>query len=103
MGLEQVVVKLETQRTKDATDSPVIVKSDQTSKTLDNVVATNLSEGLRFPTGLRWNRLPTCKINTQLRINDFKGVFTQNIDQRRPIFSPPYPGLNNGMEQNPTT
>ena len=51
MGLEQVVVT-GTRTDKRRTDSPVIVNLIN-SKTLDNVVATNLSEGLRFQPGLR--------------------------------------------------
>ena len=98
MGLEQVVVT-GTRTDKRRTDSPVIVNLIN-SKTLDNVVATNLSEGLRFQPGLRIETdCQTCNY-TQLRINGLQGGYSQILINGRPIFSP-LTGLY-GMEQIPT-
>ncbi len=98
MGLEQVVVT-GTKTDKRRTDSPVIVNLIN-SKTLDNVVATNLSEGLRFQPGLRVETdCQTCNY-TQLRINGLQGGYSQILINGRPIFSP-LTGLY-GMEQIPT-
>ena len=97
MGLEQVVVT-GTRTDKRRTDSPVIVNLIN-SKTLDNVVATNLSEGLRFQPGLRIETdCQTCNY-TQLRINGLQGGYSQILINGRPIFSP-LTGLY-GMEQIP--
>tara|TARA_R110002049_G_scaffold2962_4_gene23885 strand:+ start:4559 stop:6862 length:2304 start_codon:yes stop_codon:yes gene_type:complete len=98
LGLEQVVVT-GTRTDKRRTDSPVIVNLIN-SKTLDNVVATNLSEGLRFQPGLRVETdCQTCNY-TQLRINGLQGGYSQILINGRPIFSP-LTGLY-GMEQIPT-
>ncbi|MBC8767381.1 TonB-dependent receptor [Arenibacter sp. BSSL-BM3] len=98
MGLEQVVVT-GTRTDKRRTDSPVIVNLIN-SKTLDNVVATNLSDGLRFQPGLRVETdCQTCNY-TQLRINGLQGGYSQILINGRPIFSP-LTGLY-GMEQIPT-
>ncbi len=98
MGLEQVVVT-GTKTDKRRTDSPVIVNLIN-SKTLDDVVATNLSEGLRFQPGLRVETdCQTCNY-TQLRINGLQGGYSQILINGRPIFSP-LTGLY-GMEQIPT-
>lgn len=98
MGLEQVVVT-GTKTEKRRTDSPVIVNLIN-SKTLDNVVASNLSEGLRFQPGLRVETdCQTCNY-TQLRINGLQGGYSQILINGRPIFSP-LTGLY-GMEQIPT-
>ncbi|MCK0190475.1 TonB-dependent receptor [Arenibacter sp. F20364] len=97
MGLEQVVVT-GTRTDKRRTDSPVIVNLIS-SKTLDNVVATNLSEGLRFQPGLRVETdCQTCNY-TQLRMNGLQGGYSQILINGRPIFSP-LTGLY-GMEQIP--
>ncbi|MEG3655928.1 TonB-dependent receptor [Arenibacter palladensis] len=97
MGLEQVVVT-GTRTDKRRTDSPVIVNLIN-SKTLDNVVASNLSEGLRFQPGLRIETdCQTCNY-TQLRINGLQGGYSQILINGRPIFSP-LTGLY-GMEQIP--
>lgn len=98
MGLEQVVIT-GTKTEKRRTDSPVIVNLIN-SKTLDNVVASNLSEGLRFQPGLRVETdCQTCNY-TQLRINGLQGGYSQILINGRPIFSP-LTGLY-GMEQIPT-
>ncbi|WBU87872.1 TonB-dependent receptor [Cellulophaga omnivescoria] len=97
LGLDQVVVT-GTKTEKRRTDSPVIVNLIN-SKTLDNVVATNLSEGLRFQPGLRVETdCQTCNY-TQLRINGLQGGYSQILINGRPIFSP-LTGLY-GMEQIP--
>jgi outer membrane receptor for ferrienterochelin and colicins len=97
MDLEQVVVT-GTRTDKRRTDSPVIVNLIN-SKTLDHVVATNLSEGLRFQPGLRVETdCQTCNY-TQLRINGLQGGYSQILINGRPIFSP-LTGLY-GMEQIP--
>lgn len=98
MGLEQVVVT-GTRTDKRRTDSPVIVNLIN-SQTLDNVVATNLSEGLRFQPGLRVETdCQTCNY-TQLRMNGLQGGYSQILINGRPIFSP-LTGLY-GMEQIPS-
>ncbi|WP_072303585.1 TonB-dependent receptor [Cellulophaga fucicola] len=97
LGLEQIVVT-GTKTEKRRIDSPVIVNLIN-SKTLDNVVATNLSEGLRFQPGLRVETdCQTCNY-TQLRINGLQGGYSQILINGRPIFSP-LTGLY-GMEQIP--
>ncbi|MGJ8733582.1 MAG: TonB-dependent receptor [Cellulophaga sp.] len=97
LGLDQVVVT-GTKTEKRRTDSPVIVNLIN-SKTLDNAVATNLSEGLRFQPGLRVETdCQTCNY-TQLRMNGLQGGYSQILINGRPIFSP-LTGLY-GMEQIP--
>lgn len=97
LGLNQIVVT-GTKTEKRRTDSPVIVNLIN-SKTLDNVVATNLSEGLRFQPGLRVETdCQTCNY-TQLRMNGLQGGYSQILINGRPIFSP-LTGLY-GMEQIP--
>lgn len=97
LGLDQIVVT-GTKTEKRRTDSPVIVNLIN-SKTLDNVVATNLSEGLRFQPGLRVETdCQTCNY-TQLRMNGLQGGYSQILINGRPIFSP-LTGLY-GMEQIP--
>ncbi|MEH6679763.1 MAG: TonB-dependent receptor [Sediminicola sp.] len=97
MDLEQVVVT-GTRTEKRRTDSPVIVNLIS-SKTLDKVVATNLSEGLRFQPGLRVETdCQTCNY-TQLRMNGLQGGYSQILINGRPIFSP-LTGLY-GLEQLP--
>ncbi|PKB42295.1 outer membrane receptor for ferrienterochelin and colicins [Cellulophaga sp. RHA19] len=97
LGLDQVVVT-GTKTEKRRTDSPIIVNLIN-SKTLDNAVATNLSEGLRFQPGLRVETdCQTCNY-TQLRMNGLQGGYSQILINGRPIFSP-LTGLY-GMEQIP--
>ena len=97
-SLDQVVVT-GTKTAKRRTESPVIVNLIN-SETLDQVVAINLSEGLRFQPGLRVETdCQTCNY-TQLRINGLQGGYSQILINGRPIFSP-LTGLY-GMEQIPT-
>ena len=80
------------------TNSPVIVNVVN-SKTIANVQACNLSEGLRFQPGLRVETdCQTCNY-TQLRMNGLTGGYSQILINGRPIFSP-LTGLY-GMEQLP--
>jgi len=96
--LNQVVVT-GTKTYKRQTNSPVIVNLI-TSKTLDNVQACNLSEGLKFQPGLRVEtNCQTCNY-TQLRMNGLAGGYSQILINGRPIFSP-LTGLY-GLEQLPT-
>ncbi len=84
---------------KRRTDSPVMVNIVD-SKTMDNVQACNLSEGLKFQPGLRVETdCQTCNY-TQLRINGLGGSYSQILINGRPIFSP-LTGLY-GLEQLPT-
>lgn len=93
---ELVVTGTRTEKRK--TDSPVIVNLIS-SKQLDQVVASNLSEGLRFQPGLRVETdCQTCNY-TQLRMNGLQGGYSQILINGRPIFSP-LTGLY-GMEQIP--
>ncbi|MDA0973759.1 MAG: TonB-dependent receptor [Bacteroidetes bacterium] len=79
-------------------DSPVIVNV-LNAKTLDNVQACNLSDGLRFQPGLRVETdCQTCNY-TQLRMNGLAGGYSQILINGRPIFSP-LTGLY-GLEQLP--
>jgi len=95
--LEQVVVT-GTRTQKRRTDSPVIVNLIN-SKTLEEVVATDLSEGLRFQPGLRVEKdCQTCNY-TQIRMNGLQGGYSQILINGRPIFSP-LTGLY-GLEQIP--
>ena len=83
---------------KRQTKSAVIVNVID-SKTLDNVQACNLSEGLRFQSGLRVETdCQTCNY-TQLRMNGLAGGYSQILINGRPIFSP-LTGLY-GLEQIP--
>lgn len=95
--LDRVVIT-GTKTFKRQTQSPVIVNVI-TSKTLDNVQACNLSEGLKFQPGLRVETdCQTCNY-TQLRMNGLGGSYSQILINGRPIFSP-LTGLY-GMEQLP--
>lgn len=97
-ALEEVVIT-GTRTEKRRTDSPVIVNLI-TSKTLEQVVATDLSEGLRFQPGLRVEKdCQTCNY-TQIRMNGLQGGYSQILINGRPIFSP-LTGLY-GLEQIPT-
>ncbi|MFK7776364.1 MAG: TonB-dependent receptor [Saprospiraceae bacterium] len=96
--LNQVVVT-GTKTFKRQTQSPVIVNVID-SKSLRNVQACSLSEGLRFQPGLRVETdCQTCNY-TQLRMNGLGGGYSQILINGRPIFSP-LTGLY-GMEQIPT-
>ena len=88
-----------TKTDKRKTDSPVIVNVIN-SVTLQNVQACNLSEGLKFQTGLRVETdCQTCNY-TQLRMNGLGGGYSQILINGRPVFSP-LTGLY-GLEQIPT-
>jgi outer membrane receptor for ferrienterochelin and colicins len=83
---------------KRQTNSPVIVNIID-AKTLSNTQACNLSEGLKFQTGLRVETdCQTCNY-TQLRMNGLGGGYSQILVNGRPIFSP-LTGLY-GLEQIP--
>ncbi len=95
--LDQVVIT-GTRTPKRRTSSPVIVNLID-SKTLDRVVATSLSEGLKYQPGLRVETdCQTCNYS-QLRINGLQGGYSQILINSRQIFSP-LMGLY-GMEQIP--
>lgn len=80
-----VVTGTRTQKRK--TESPIIVNVIN-SKTLDNVQACNLSDGLKFQPGLRVETdCQTCNY-TQLRMNGLAGGYSQILINGRPIFSP---------------
>ena len=97
MDLDEIVVS-GTKTYKRQTDSPVIVNV-LSSKTLENVQACNLSDGLKFQPGLRVETdCQTCNY-TQLRMNGLEGGYSQILINGRPIFSP-LTGLY-GMEQLP--
>ena len=84
--LAEVVVTA-TRTPKRRIDSPVIVNLIN-SETLAQVVATDLSEGLRFQPGLRVETdCQTCNY-TQLRMNGLQGGYSQILINSRPIFSP---------------
>ena len=88
-----------TRTNKRQTKNPVIVNVIS-SKILDNVQACNLSEGLKFQTGLRVETdCQTCNY-TQIRMNGLSGGYSQILINGRPIFSP-LTGLY-GLEQIPT-
>lgn len=71
---------------KRQTNSPVIVNIID-AKTLENTQACNLSEGLKFQTGLRVETdCQTCNY-TQLRMNGLGGGYSQILINGRPIFS----------------
>ena len=96
--LDQVTVT-GTRTDKRRTNSPVIVNVIN-SQTLSDVQACNLSEGLKFQTGLRVETdCQTCNY-TQLRMNGLTGGYSQILINGRPIFSP-LTGLY-GLEQVPT-
>lgn len=83
---------------KRQTNSPVIVNVTD-AQTLNNVQACNLSEGLKYQTGLRVETdCQTCNY-TQLRMNGLGGGYSQILINGRPIFSP-LTGLY-GLEQIP--
>ena len=97
-NIDQIVIT-GTRTPKRKTDSPVIVNLIN-SKSLDQVVATTLSDGLRYQPGLRVETdCQTCNY-TQLRINGLQGGYSQILINSRAIFSP-LMGLY-GMEQIPT-
>mgnify|MGYP006073982385 FL=1 len=82
---EFVITGTRTEKRK--TESAIIVNVIN-SKTLDNVQACNLSEGLKFQPGLRVETdCQTCNY-TQLRINGLAGGYSQILINGRPIFSP---------------
>jgi outer membrane receptor for ferrienterochelin and colicins len=84
--LDEIVVT-GTRTKKRKIDSPVIVNLID-SETLAQVVATDLSEGLRFQPGLRVETdCQTCNY-TQLRMNGLQGGYSQILINSRPIFSP---------------
>lgn len=96
-GLDQIVIT-GTRTAKRQTDSPVIVNLID-SETLNQVVASDLSEGLRFQPGLRVEKdCQTCNY-TQIRMNGLQGGYSQILINGRPIFSP-LTGLY-GLEQIP--
>ncbi|MCT4697733.1 TonB-dependent receptor [Tenacibaculum haliotis] len=96
--LDQVTVT-GTRTDRRSTKNPVIVNVIN-SETLANVQACNLSEGLKFQTGLRVETdCQTCNY-TQLRMNGLAGGYSQILINGRPIFSP-LTGLY-GLEQIPT-
>ncbi|MFC2109023.1 TonB-dependent receptor domain-containing protein [Bacteroidota bacterium] len=96
--LDQVTVT-GTRTDKRQTKSPVIVNVINSVK-LRDVQACNLSEGLKFQTGLRVETdCQTCNY-TQLRMNGLGGGYSQILINGRPIFSP-LTGLY-GLEQIPT-
>ncbi|MEJ1222752.1 TonB-dependent receptor [Sediminicola sp. 1XM1-17] len=95
--LDEVVVT-GTRTEKRRTDSPVIVNLIN-SETLQQVTATDLSEGLRFQPGLRVEvDCQTCNYS-QIRMNGLQGGYSQILINGRPIFSP-LTGLY-GLEQIP--
>lgn len=95
--IDQVVLT-GTRTSKRQTESAVIVNVINT-RTLENVQACNLSEGLKFQPGLRVETdCQTCNY-TQLRMNGLGGSYSQILINGRPIFSP-LTGLY-GMEQLP--
>ncbi len=97
-SLNEIVVT-GTKTAKRKTNSPVIVNVIS-AKTLTNVQACNLSEGLKFQPGLRVeSNCQTCNY-TQLRMNGLAGGYSQILINGRPIFSP-LTGLY-GLEQLPT-
>ncbi len=96
-ALDEVVIT-GTRTEKRRTDSPVIVNLID-SETLEQVMATDLSEGLRFQPGLRVEvDCQTCNY-TQIRMNGLQGGYSQILINGRPIFSP-LTGLY-GLEQIP--
>jgi len=97
MLFDEIVVT-GTKTFKRQTKSAIIVNVVD-HKTLDNIQACNLSEGLRFQPGLRVETdCQTCNY-TQLRMNGLAGGYSQVLINGRPIFSP-LTGLY-GLEQIP--
>ncbi len=97
LDLDEIVVS-GTKTHKRQTDSPVIVNV-LSAKTLEDVQACNLSDGLKFQPGLRVETdCQTCNY-TQLRMNGLAGGYSQILINGRPIFSP-LTGLY-GLEQLP--
>ncbi len=93
------IVVTGTKTFKRKTNSAVIVNV-VSSKTMDEIQACNLSEGLKFQPGLRVETdCQTCNY-TQLRMNGLAGGYSQILINGRPIFSP-LTGLY-GLEQLPT-
>ena len=98
VNLFDPVVVTGTKTFKRKTRTAVIVNVVD-GKTLENVQACNLSEGLKFQPGLRVETdCQTCNY-TQLRMNGLAGGYSQILVNGRPIFSP-LTGLY-GMEQLP--
>ena len=96
-SLNEVVIT-GTKTFKNQNDSPIMVNV-LNSKTLNDVQACNLSDGLIFQTGLRVEtNCQTCNY-TQLRMNGLAGGYSQILINGRPIFSP-LTGLY-GLEQLP--
>lgn len=96
--IDEVIVT-GTRTDKRRTNSPVIVNVINAA-TLQDVEACNLSEGLKFQTGLRVETgCQTCNY-TQLRMNGLAGGYSQILINGRPTFSP-LTGLY-GLEQIPT-
>ncbi|MBT8319172.1 MAG: TonB-dependent receptor [Gramella sp.] len=96
-SLDEIVIT-GTRTAKRRTDSPVIVNLIN-SETLEQVTATDLSQGLRFQPGLRVETdCQTCNY-TQLRMNGLQGGYSQILINGRAIFSP-LTGLY-GLEQIP--
>lgn len=95
--LDEIVIT-GTRTFKRKTNSAVIVNI-LNSKSLNSLQACNLSEGLKFQSGLRIETdCQTCNY-TQLRINGLGGGYSQILINGRPIFSP-LTGLY-GLEQIP--
>ncbi len=98
MSLNAVVVT-GTRTSKRQTESPVIVNVLE-GKTLGQIQANTLSEGLCFQPGLRVETdCQTCNYS-QLRINGLGGSYSQILINGRPVLSP-LTGLY-GMEQIPS-
>jgi outer membrane receptor for ferrienterochelin and colicins len=92
------IVVTGTRTPKRKTNSAVIVNVID-SKLLEQLVATSLSDGLKFQPGLRVETdCQTCNY-TQLRMNGLQGGYSQILVNSRPIFSP-LTGLY-GLEQLP--
>ncbi len=97
MAIDEVVIT-GTKTFKRQTDAAVIVNVID-SKLLDQTMACNISEGLKFQPGLRVETdCQTCNY-TQLRMNGLGGGYSQILINGRPVFSP-LTGLY-GMEQIP--
>ncbi len=97
VNLDEIVVT-GTRTAKRKTESPVIVNLINSDE-LDQAVAVNLSEGLKFQPGLRVEtNCQTCNY-TQIRMNGLQGGYSQILINSRPIFSP-LTGLY-GLEQIP--
>lgn len=87
-------------KTNEFKKNSAILVSTLSQKSLDNIQACNLADGLKFQPGLRVeNNCQTCNY-TQLRMNGLTGGYSQILINGRPIFSP-LTGLY-GLEQLPT-